>query len=248
MPMIYVPAGEDLREAQDRFVTFSLAGLVVLPENGGEAVGVLKRTANVGEEAGVFVNGTTSVAVDGVLPSRRMVATTAEGKARVAQPGEVAHGYSAESSNGSAAAIAVDLQRLGPVGVRAGADGVPVVRLAPPERQRATTIGRRFNASASKPTVFDVSFDDDRDLLWVVIETAKATAGDYVELELVDADQGDRSFAPLAETVYIPPAGRVLLADVDEEIGGPVRLRVRYVPDSQGAGEREVYLQLRMRR
>ena len=149
MPNIYLSAGEDLTGFEKRFVCIDGNGDAIKPTNGGDATGVLTAGADVGEQVTIAINSTATVETDGVVPARRMIATTAEGKCRVAQQGEIAHGTSSEAATVGTTEIGVELQRFGTVSGPVDSDGSQVVTASGPRTSdnKPIVIASQFNGS-----------------------------------------------------------------------------------------------------
>lgn len=79
-------AGADLRTRQYHFVALS-AGRVVLPADGGDAVGVLLNAPNTGESAQVAIGGIVKVRADATFAIDVNLTSSADGQARLATTG-----------------------------------------------------------------------------------------------------------------------------------------------------------------
>lgn len=108
---VSLPAGEDLREHQYRFVKVGADSTIVKIGAAGEGIGVLQSASREGEAATVATEGVSFCVAGGKINSGDLVTSAASGKAVVAGEGDAVKGtaFSDASGDGAVFSVAVNV-------------------------------------------------------------------------------------------------------------------------------------------
>jgi hypothetical protein len=140
---------------------------------------------------------------------------------------------------------AIDLLR-GYVGIKTP-EGASYVTLLPGKAGRLLIIeGIQFDATADQDTIGDLTLSETREIQGAVVEVANHEKGDYVELLALAPD--DSVVGAFANTVYIPPSGKIdpIVSESTVSFPAGFKFRLKYHAVA-GGSTREVYVAFRMR-
>lgn len=127
-------------------------------------------------------------------------------------------------------------------------EGIARVMIVPGKSDRKMIItGVRFSAAAGAQTPFDKIFNETREIQGAWVEIGGHQPGDYLELTIHAEDETE--VGKFAESVYIPPSGKVDQIVSEGTVSFPpgFKLRVRYYAVAEGT-TRDAYLWYRMRK
>lgn len=114
--------------------------------------------------------------------------------------------------------------------------------------------GVQFDPPADAATPHDKVFEETREIQGAWFEVVNSEKGDYVELLIVMpagvmGNPEEVIVGQFAETLYIPPSGRVGQIVSESTVSFPAGFKLRMVYTAVAAGEtREVYAWYRMRK
>lgn len=114
-------------------------------------------------------------------------------------------------------------------------DGIPVITSQTVRIQEATMAERQlslkgimFTANLDSDTSYDMFFTEDRELQIVNAYIKNHSDGDYIELSVHVPDSSDYMVGKFAETVYIPPDGRITPEPSFDTTTIPAYLLIRF--------------------